>query len=148
MGHADGQILRAQSVSRQKCVCVRACVPLCTTWSPGLRRRFQRNGYKSLSVLGFEKHVQAFPEEVSFHTGPHFYLPVPLHILPYHFSLAYMGSSLTGMPSHPFRTSLFKTNENKSKIPLSLFKPRHTHNLDMKRLCQEIKRRERLGGSG
>ena len=48
MGHADGQILRAQSVSRQKCVCVRACVLLCTTWSPGPRRTFQRNGYKSL----------------------------------------------------------------------------------------------------
>ena len=134
------------------CVCVcaraRACVCagvlLCTSWSSGLRNIFQRNGCKSLSVLGFERDVPGFSRGSQFpHKTP--FLPPSSSShpsIPLLFGL--YGVRFDWIAPHPFRTSLFKTNENKNKILLCLFKPRHTHNLGMKRLCQEIKRRERL----
>ena len=141
MGHADCQILRAQSVSRQRCVCVHACacvcvcagVLLCTTWSSGLRNTFQRNtfqmnGCKSLSVLGFEKDVPGFSRGSQFpHKTPFLSPSSSSHpSIPLLFGL--YGVKFDWIAPHPFRTSLFKTNENKNKILLCLFKapPPHT----------------------
>ena len=116
------------------CVCVCSCarvvgvhhVDPCS--EENISKEWPRASARSLAVLDFEKYVPGFSGGSQFPHQTPFYLPVPLHFLPYHFSLTYMRSRLTGMPPPPpLRTPLFKTNKNKNQIPLCLFKPNQTH---------------------
>ena len=115
---SSGPICQQTEVCVCVCARVRVCVRVCCCAPRGALVwgiYFKGMAVTACLYWALRGMFQAFPEDVSFHTRPHFYLPVPLHILPYHFSLAYMGSGLTGLPPTPLERHSSRQMKTKTK---------------------------------